>query len=248
MSETFELEDGGTIEISDRDAERLREGKSITVNIFPPDRPISHEVSDLYFDDAEQVRKLQTGLDQQIREQGEKAREYARQRYGSEYAVPEAFWRKAETASRVHIAPAGTGPLGHGYENVGHINEAVVQEMLERQAKRKSRYNYPPGATSAHRSGEADMDPTWPTPTLDERLTINTEPEHDPVNHPAHYTEGREIEPIDVIDDWDLDFYEGQVLKYIARRKKKGRQLEDTKKAKFYMDRLVAIEEENCND
>lgn len=62
--------------------------------------------------------------------------------------------------------------------------------------------------------------------------------EFDPVANPAHYTEGREIQPIDVIDDWKLDFNEGQVLKYLARwRKKNG--VEDLRKCRFYLDRLI---------
>lgn len=63
--------------------------------------------------------------------------------------------------------------------------------------------------------------------------------DYDIVDKPAHYTEGREIEPIDVIDDWDLGFYEGQVLKYISRAGRKDARLQDLRKAKFYLDRLV---------
>jgi len=39
----------------------------------------------------------------------------------------------------------------------------------------------------------------------------------DIVNHPPHYTSGK-IEVIDFIDDQKLGFYEGQVVKYVARR------------------------------
>ena len=64
----------------------------------------------------------------------------------------------------------------------------------------------------------------------------------DIINSPAHYTEGRDIEPIDVIDDWDLGFYEGQVLKYISRAGRKDARLQDLRKAKFYLDRLIENE------
>ena len=65
----------------------------------------------------------------------------------------------------------------------------------------------------------------------------------DPVNHPAHYTTGK-IEVIDALEDWKLDFHEGNVVKYIARAKHKGRELEDLKKARWYLDRKIQKLEE----
>jgi hypothetical protein len=65
----------------------------------------------------------------------------------------------------------------------------------------------------------------------------------DPVDRPAHYTEGREIEPIDAIEDWGLGFLDGQVLKYISRWDRKGDSVENLKKARFYLNRLIAREE-----
>ena len=60
----------------------------------------------------------------------------------------------------------------------------------------------------------------------------------DIIDNPPHYTSGREIQPLDVIDDWELSFDEGQVLKYLARwRKKNG--IEDLCKARFYLNRLI---------
>lgn len=60
----------------------------------------------------------------------------------------------------------------------------------------------------------------------------------DPVNHPRHYTKGR-IEPIDVIEDWKLGFCDGNAVKYIARHRHKGTPVEDLKKARWYLDRLI---------
>lgn len=66
----------------------------------------------------------------------------------------------------------------------------------------------------------------------------------DPVNHPKHYTFGK-IEVIDVIDDWECGFYDGTIIKYIARyRHKNG--LEDLKKARWYLDRLIELEEKKA--
>lgn len=51
-----------------------------------------------------------------------------------------------------------------------------------------------------------------------------------------HYKGG--LQPLDVIDAWKLDFYEGSALKYLARhRKKNGR--EDIEKAIHYLELLL---------
>lgn len=69
----------------------------------------------------------------------------------------------------------------------------------------------------------------------------------DIVNSPPHYTR-HSIEPIDVIDDWSLGFYEAQVVKYLARAGHKGDRLTDIRKAKWYLDRLVAQESDAAFD
>ena len=60
------------------------------------------------------------------------------------------------------------------------------------------------------------------------------------VEHPKHYNKGR-FEVIDVIEDWDLNFNKGNVVKYIGRagHKDKDRHVEDLKKAKFYLEREI---------
>jgi len=58
------------------------------------------------------------------------------------------------------------------------------------------------------------------------------------VNHPQHYNQGK-IEVIDAIDDWDLDFCEGNIVKYVTRSRHKGNRLQDLEKAKWYLDHLV---------
>lgn len=60
----------------------------------------------------------------------------------------------------------------------------------------------------------------------------------DPVNKPEHY-QYSSIQPIDVINAWELDFYLGSVIKYLSRYQRKGKPLEDLKKAKFYLDKKI---------
>ena len=58
------------------------------------------------------------------------------------------------------------------------------------------------------------------------------------VNHPQHYNVGK-IEVYDAIREWQLGFEDGNVVKYTARAKHKGKELEDLRKAKWYLDRLI---------
>lgn len=92
-----------------------------------------------------------------------------------------------------------------------------------------------PGANSEDR---LDFDfPFSDQPTVfDLRLT-------DPVNHPKHYTQG----PIETIDYMESALseeelcggYKMNVLKYVSRERHKNG-LEDLKKAKWYLDRLIS--------
>ena len=51
-----------------------------------------------------------------------------------------------------------------------------------------------------------------------------------------HYQ--KEVQPIDLIEAFNLDFNAGNVIKYVARAKHKGNELDDLRKAKYYLDRL----------
>jgi hypothetical protein len=63
---------------------------------------------------------------------------------------------------------------------------------------------------------------------------------NDEVNHPARYTQGK-IEVIDFIEDQQLDFSAGNVVKYLCRYQLKGG-LEDLEKARWYLNRLIKQE------
>ena len=62
----------------------------------------------------------------------------------------------------------------------------------------------------------------------------------DPVRQPAHYIAGRSIEPINVIEDWELGFHLGNSLKYISRAGRKDPSLtrQDISKAIWYLERF----------
>ena len=63
--------------------------------------------------------------------------------------------------------------------------------------------------------------------------------QHDAINHPAHYTAGG-IETIDFIEAKKLGYNLGNVVKYITRSGLKGNQLEDLRKAQWYLSREIA--------
>lgn len=65
----------------------------------------------------------------------------------------------------------------------------------------------------------------------------------DPVNHPKHYTWLNGIEVIDITSQ--LDFVIGNCVKYLLRAPHKGKELEDLKKARWYLDyRIKQLERE----
>ena len=69
---------------------------------------------------------------------------------------------------------------------------------------------------------------------------------HDNVNQPSHYTEGRAFEVIEVLEDWCgrapdpvLGGLQWNSLKYQGRLWDKANPLEDAKKSRWYLNRLI---------
>ena len=65
---------------------------------------------------------------------------------------------------------------------------------------------------------------------------------NDPIN-PNHYH--LKIEPIDYITENEINWCLGNVVKYISRYKNKNG-IEDLKKAQWYLNRQIEIEEKKC--
>jgi len=61
--------------------------------------------------------------------------------------------------------------------------------------------------------------------------------EKEMVDHPSHYNQG--IETIDYIESWSMNFNTGNVIKYVTRAGYKNNQLEDLKKAMWYLQREI---------
>lgn len=63
------------------------------------------------------------------------------------------------------------------------------------------------------------------------------------VNHPNHYGGAdNPYEVIKIIEALNMDFHLGNTFKYIARAGKKDtdKELQDLKKARFYLDRKIS--------
>ena len=74
---------------------------------------------------------------------------------------------------------------------------------------------------------------------LDRRSTRMEKNMNDPVNHPKHYTAHPSgVECIEVTEH--MNFCVGNAIKYLWRAGLKGEQVEDLRKARWYIDREIA--------
>ena len=61
--------------------------------------------------------------------------------------------------------------------------------------------------------------------------------EKEMVDHPSHYNQGNET--IEYIESWSMNYNTGNVIKYVTRAGYKDNQLEDLKKAMWYLQREI---------
>jgi hypothetical protein len=45
-----------------------------------------------------------------------------------------------------------------------------------------------------------------------------------------------------VIEDWGLGYFDGNAVKYLSRWHRKGTPIEDLRKARHYIDKLIQLE------
>lgn len=55
----------------------------------------------------------------------------------------------------------------------------------------------------------------------------------------AHYKDAGPVEPWDIVNMYGLDFFEGNVLRYLLRRK--GDRVEDLNKAIHYLEKKIEL-------
>jgi hypothetical protein len=75
-----------------------------------------------------------------------------------------------------------------------------------------------------------------------------SEPKADMVNHPPHYTWlPHGLEAIDITEQFNFNL--GNALKYVIRSRHKGSEVQDLKKARWYIDReITRLERLDLND
>ena len=73
----------------------------------------------------------------------------------------------------------------------------------------------------------------WATEYSEENVVDN-------IVAPSHYN-STSITALKVINDWSLDFYLGNTIKYIARNEKKGSQIQDLEKAVQYLQLKIQL-------
>ena len=92
---------------------------------------------------------------------------------------------------------------------------------------------------NCNRRWEEQMDYT--TEQVEKEVGLhNKQEKKEAVHHPAHYNTGK-IEVIDFIEDQQLGFHEGNVVKYICRAKHKETEIQDLKKAFWYLERRLLV-------
>jgi uncharacterized protein (UPF0179 family) len=83
---------------------------------------------------------------------------------------------------------------------------------------------------------------------LEETDTYKIDAKEDIINKPNHYHDG--VQPIEVIETnfEELEtrgFLKGNVIKYVCRSNKNGKELEDLKKAQWNLNKLIERLEKN---
>ena len=147
-----------------------------------------------------------------------------------DYQQPRVVRRRAD-GHRVHV------------DSIKHPNPAVDDKKFAAQAS--GGFHYKGTAADLNYSFKGtDPELVKLYTGIDPELDL----EFDPVDKPSHYAEGRRYEPIDVIEDWELGMHLGNATKYISRAGRKGDELEDLKKARWYIERRISLLERTKDD
>lgn len=119
--------------------------------------------------------------------------------------------------------------MNKGFLEVTKLIEKSMQELCEKRSNDMSK------VWQAHIDTLSDgLNPDYDPENFNKKVECT----YDDIEKPAHYNQGK-IEPIDVIEDWQLPYHLGNVLKYIARSEHKGSKKKDLEKAVWYLQRHI---------
>lgn len=109
------------------------------------------------------------------------------------------------------------------------LNRIAINNIIKKYAYRvKDKVEKEPGRRSASEPQFLAKEEHNDFHTFDKK-------ENDVVNTPKHYIDGRKYQPINVIQDWKLDFALGNCIKYCSRLSRKDEPKQDINKALFYL-------------
>lgn len=148
---------------------------------------------------------------------------------------------ECDLGDKIKILYPGAGAMGCIYK-IGYITNKENTD---------GKFETNPGINVELENGKVwRIDPEAKVKRLDKAYPTSTTPNkaRESVDldliKPSYYNDTK-ITPFDVIDDWDLNFYLGNAIKYIKRAGKKdgNSRLQDLKKVREYIDHEIKAEE-----
>ena len=149
-----------------------------------------------------------------------------------------------DIAKKLKVKPAYVHTINWQMKNA-KPKKAKVKEPVNLRDKLKGYIEHSNHLQDVERTKQRQIDwtdifekPRWGNSNL---FTVDVD---EAVNSPKHYVQGG-IETIDFIEAKKLGYNLGNVVKYVSRAEYKGRQIEDLKKARWYLDREIVQMEES---
>ena len=149
---------------------------------------------------------------------------------------------ECDLGDKIKILYPGAGAMGCIYK-IGYITDKENTD---------GKFETNPGINVELENGKVwRIDPEAKVKRLDKVYPTSTTPNKaresvdlDPIK-PRYYNDTK-ITPFDVIDDWSLNFYLGNTIKYIKRAGKKdgNSRIQDLKKVREYIDHEIKAEED----
>jgi len=138
------------------------------------------------------------------------------------------------TLNRIHGYPDKEKVQEYLSKKVKEINEDLMEESSHYTKEEKQKYKEYQEYIEKKKKVIDDV-------TKKFSKTFKDIAEKGNVDHPKHYGGDTTYEVIKVLEAWELDFHLGNVVKYVARagKKNKDTELEDLKKAQWYLERKI---------
>lgn len=122
-----------------------------------------------------------------------------------------------------------------GMPHVKHINGFKLPNVSEYEAMEEDDMGFYNCETCDEKIHTSQL------PATTCNTCLSKEDDSDDIQYPKHYNAGK-IQPIDAIEDWNLDFRLANAVKYIARHQHKGSAKKDLEKAVWYIERYIEKE------